>query len=492
MSEASRSILISSDTASGRHADEVLLAAAVRLLEQRAGARIVAISPRPQLTERAHPSVRSIAADGLDETLDGAAQLVVVGQFRAPASLERAAQHVVRAKLSGIPVALVSVHVDASLAAQLDILGQSDSLSAADHATARRLRTASGRKVETTAPLELILGLQEAAPRDVIQVCTDVLDRMSARERAALHAAIAAVTGATGAALEILGLQPDPGRESIRQVPTAVDWVRAVASARVHVGLSGATSLHVALLHGAVPVAWRPSDGADARLHERVGLHDLELGSGAEMDAWRVALARAYAADRIEVRSRCLPLRSVAWRALAGVSEAVRSQPFAPAQLSAQGRATFAAALAAKVRPALERGDAVASERLLDAWRPHVETEPRWAEARARTWSLLGCDGEARRTLEQAIAAAPDDAGCQAALAMVAWRLGDTAAARRAWQRVCVLDPGSSLAAQQLACLEVLEGSRVDAAPPQDAPRPAVLATLDALHDAPTPRESAP
>jgi hypothetical protein len=466
MSEASRSILISSDTASGRHADEVLLAAAVRLLEQRAGARIVAISPRPQLTERAHPSVRSIAADGLDETLDGAAQLVVVGQFRAPASLERAAQHVVRAKLSGIPVALVSVHVDASLAAQLDILGQSDSLSAADHATARRLRTASGRKVETTAPLELILGLQEAAPRDVIQVCTDVLDRMSARERAALHAAIAAVTGATGAALEILGLQPDPGRESIRQVPTAVDWVR--------------------------PVAWRPSDGADARLHERVGLHDLELGSGAEMDAWRVALARAYAADRIEVRSRCLPLRSVAWRALAGVSEAVRSQPFAPAQLSAQGRATFAAALAAKVRPALERGDAVASERLLDAWRPHVETEPRWAEARARTWSLLGCDGEARRTLEQAIAAAPDDAGCQAALAMVAWRLGDTAAARRAWQRVCVLDPGSSLAAQQLACLEVLEGSRVDAAPPQDAPRPAVLATLDALHDAPTPRESAP
>ena len=490
MSEASRSILISSDTASGRHADEVLLAAAVRLLEQRAGSELVAISPRPQLTERAHPSVRSIGRDGLDERLDGAAQLVVIGQFRSPASLERAAQHVVRAKLSGVPVALVSVHVDASLAVQLDILAQSDSLSAADHATARRLRSACGRKVETTAPLELILGLSEAPPRDVIQVCADVLDRMSAPEHDALHAAIAEVAGATGAAVEILGAQPEPGRESVRHVPTAADWVRAVASARVHVGLSGATSLHVALLHGAVPVAWRPSDGADARLHERIGMHDLEFGSGAATDAWRVALARAYAGDRIEVRSRCLPLRSVAWRALASVSEAVRSQPFAAAQLSLQGRATFAAALAAKARPALERGDAMAAERLLDAWRPHVEVEPRWAEARARTWSLLGCDGEARRTLEHAIAAAPDDAGCQAALAMVAWRLGDTTAARRAWQRVCVLDPGSSLAAQQLACLAVLEAGRVDAAPPQDAARPQVLATLDALHDAPAQPET--
>lgn len=448
-------VVVSSDTGSGQFADEVLLAATLRLLARSGRLTTVAVSRDPRVSERLHPGPCYVPAEELGGTLAGAAQLVVVGRLQQHDNLERAATHVARAKLAGIPVAAVSVLVDARAGAGLDLVAQCDALSAGDHASAQCLESLAGRRVEITAPLEFVLPQQHVRRRLVVQVCQDMWLSMSSADRQALEQALEQLAHDEGVQIEFL-----EGRAGTALADVG-GWARAIASARVHVGIEGSTSAALALLHGVVSIGWQPIPGARLGLHERMGLSALQLQVGATSTDWQVALKRAWRYAEAELRSRTLPLVAVAWRAVGSLSEAVRSISLRLEELAAPSRSLLAATLGGQAQAALKRGDAQACEAILEPWRAGLETEPRWAEARARAFVLLGCDQEARKTLETALEAHPDDVACHAALAMVTWRLGDFQVSQRALQRVSSLEAGgdtAACAAEQLQCMQWLAG----------------------------------
>ncbi|MFQ5601058.1 MAG: tetratricopeptide repeat protein [Candidatus Krumholzibacteriia bacterium] len=454
-----RNVLISSGSGNANPADEALLAGAVRLLERGGRTPIVGLSADCRESARSHPQLRFVSTDEVDAALETSSVLVVVGDLRDAAALERAAAHVARAKLAGVPVAGVALRLPAPrgfapATALLELLAQCESVSACDGGSSQLLSGLRGRRVETAAPLELLLAgpSHDAGRPETIGVCEELLASSSAAALEAWRGALGTVAKEWPARVVVVATRDlnTVGRIDAferRVATTWPEWLRAVCACDLFVGDADTITLHVGAANGVVPVAWvQPRQGSD--LHSRIGLPELVVPHRAD----------ARAIVRTLERARCATLRVVAWRALGPLSEATRSRPFEMHKIQGTARALIAQALAERLRALLESGDVVTADAQLEDWRVHLEREPRWAEMRARAWVLLGRDHEAQAMLERALAQDPHDTECHAALAMVLWRLGDVAGAEETWQRLSALEPHSARAPYQIGCLELVRG----------------------------------
>ncbi len=258
---------------------------------------------------------------------------------------------------------------------------------------------------------------------------------------------------------------------SLEEVPSGFErivatnhtqWAEVIDGCRMFIGAAGSVALHLAAANGSVPIALADA-ASDSDLHARLGMPGLIVRRSAATEEWASVLESALAHRPDEIRFRCSPLRAVAWRGLGHLSDARVSRQLTLDGCHDEARALVSDALSQRLQPWLDRGDVLTCEAELARWEAALQSQPRWAAARARIWSLQGCDDEARRLLEQALARHPDDADCLAALAMVAFRLGDPGTSESCWKRLVCLQPESAFAAEQLGCLEMLRG-RPDAA----------------------------
>ncbi len=413
-------VLISSGSGSGSFADEVLLASAVRLLARLAPAPVLALSSDPPRSARSHPGMRCVPEEEVDGALDAAALLVVVGDLSRPTRLARAAAQLVRAKWARVPVALVAVRLPQSdgappgkvdlgkaepakpepgkvdpvkgeagkadsgkldlgkapaLAADpadarangvfLPLLSQAESVSACDRESARVLAALSGKRVETTAPLEILLEID--VPRSgascTIGIGTEVL---SAGASCGLLEALEQASASWGArviAIAPPGVEPPPRFECCA-TPDWNTWLDAALACDVLVDAADSTLLVVAAAHGVRPLALvRGSRRPD--LHGRLGLGALVVPWDAGAEAFTAALQQAQKQTPDAVRARCAPLRSVAWRALGPLADATRSRPLQLHGLRPEALALVTAAREARAHaaprvdhaPAPQRGD---------------------------------------------------------------------------------------------------------------------------------------
>src|SRR5262245_8452490 len=156
-----RHVTVSAGTGRGRPEDEFHLAAVLTLLRRRSRLPIVVLSENPAATAAAHPDAQAAGADDLGVWAD-CEFLCITGALHETGDVERAARHAALARLSRVPVALLAVEVPepenkATRAWLEEILAQSESVSASDVDSARRLAAWRGRRVDTTAPIELVL-----------------------------------------------------------------------------------------------------------------------------------------------------------------------------------------------------------------------------------------------------------------------------------------------------------------------------------------------
>ena len=115
------------------------------------------------ITARAHPDLEAFVDEDITAALTDCRLMMVVGDLTAPAARKRAAQHVLQAKAAGVPVALVSVRLGSAntptdqVDTSIEILAKAESFTTCDGASASILLQCTGRRVATTAPLELVL-----------------------------------------------------------------------------------------------------------------------------------------------------------------------------------------------------------------------------------------------------------------------------------------------------------------------------------------------
>ncbi|UCE03956.1 MAG: tetratricopeptide repeat protein [Candidatus Latescibacterota bacterium] len=459
-----RPVLISSDSGSGRPADEALLASAVRLLARGARSSVFAVTRDISKSTLAHPDLRFVSEPEIDAALEESALLVVVGDLTHEANVERAALHVARAKLAAVPTALVAARLPVAAESErtralMPFLAQCESLSAADATTARRLACQCGGRVDTTAPLELLLELDEVAdppPPPMIGVSGECLARTS--KASGLVQALRRLSSSEHA--RVVVLDTGSGCDCEFETHSFGDWnswLQALTSLDLWLDEANSIASSVAATHGVRPIAVVDPEQSSA-LHARIGLAKLVVPRDADAETVARQLQIAHATPPSDLRSRCATLRTVAWRALGPLAESTSSRPLDLKQLDSAGRAFLAGALGARVRTALESGSYLTAEQDLARWRDQLEEEPRWLLAQAHFTILQGREGEARALLERAVARDPVDVECQATLAMVLWRLGEVQAAEAVWHRVAQLEPHSARAPYQIGCLELLRG----------------------------------
>lgn len=458
-------VLISSGSGNDRSEDEVLLASTVRLLSRGTRPAIVALSSDIARSSRAHPELHFHPEEQLATALESCAALLIVGDLSSASRLQSVALQVAQAKLARVPVALVAVRLPqppSMCGAELcALLAQCESVSASDAQSALTFSTCSGQRAHTAAPLELLV--QEPRRRALDQprrlgFDETLLDQVDPALVQALAEAAAV------ADVSIVAIGHDSARRSApthgytrRVAATWSAWLQEISACDVFVGAANSVALHVAAGHGVVPIAVVRA-GEKADLHERLGLSKLLLEERATNTQARAAVQQALACNRDALAAQAETLRTVAWRALGPLADATRSRPLDLDKLSPSSRRLVARALEARVRCALEAGDFDFAARELARWRRQLERESRWALVQAQLEILQGREEDARVLLERAIAMGPDDCECHATLAMVLWRLGDVDAARRQWERVAELEPGSARAPHQIGCLELLRG----------------------------------
>ena len=435
-------VLISSNSGSGHPQDEALLAAALRLLERGSWGTTRALTHDSDISGRAHPYLEFFEEDCIESALSGCRLLMVVGDLRAAAARQRAALHVLQAKGAGIPVALVSVRLgNTCLASQseqatLRILAQAESMTTCDSDSAASMAQCMNRRVTTTAPLELVLSAKPAPHIDRgIGLENEYLEELSAAERDAILFSVAAFASDHGLRATIVCANQPPSYKvpeyiECAAVPNWTQWMRALTQVRICVARPDSVALHLAVAQGAIPVT--QARGGSTLLTERIGLHGFSAGMCAQ--SWRRLLENALQLRCEEVAARSAPLRVVAWRALGPLSDAVRCQALDLRDDERLRRVT-SQVLAAHWSELLDAGEFARVEQQLETWRD-LASEPGWAAARARAWTLQGQDHAGRVLLEEVLTNDPSDAACLRLLAMILWRQGDTAAAQRCWQRI--------------------------------------------------------
>lgn len=336
-------VLLCSDSGTGDPADEVLLASAIRLLARRTQLRALALSADPAISLHAHPGLPISPLATIDTVVAGATMLVVIGDLRHPDSLRRAVTALVHAKRRGVPVALLAVRLPSpSRAGELELLpllGQAESLSGCDAASARTLAGLCGRRVEATAPVEMVLEMERGVVRQPGRVGASA--RAWSQGGAALREALERASQAWAARGVVFG----PG--SVDALPSSFDraadsdwraWLQVALACDVVVDVADSPLLHVAAAHGVPPVAISVEPDPP-RMHPRIGLTHLALPREADADRIANALEMARATSAAEVRARAAPLRNLAWRALGPLADANRSRPFDPSTLPPAARA---------------------------------------------------------------------------------------------------------------------------------------------------------
>ncbi len=468
---AIRHVLVSCATGEGRPEHELRIAGLVTLLQRRARTPIVLLSPDPARTASAHPDVAVMALDAIATALVNCEFLCVAGELRTAAAIARAARHVLAARLAGVPVALVSVDVGARSASPVnagpptlvaEILASVESISALDARSAAHLTPLCGRRVETTAPPEIVLDLPAGETRTACGIDARLLAGLPVDAANALAAALGS-RGITD--IVVLGTAAPGGAFAASTVVSARDWrtwSRAVGECALVFTNDAAATSSAILACGAVPIV--QTIGADAALHRRIGLASCVVDPArSDEAAWSEAIDAGLRTLGQALAGRVAPLRSLAWRALGPLADAARASGWNGASASAGAKTLAAEACALLARPALEAGDATVVEGILEPHRAALATEPAWAEVRARAYALQGGDAEGQAALEAALALHPDCDRVWAALARARLRRGDVDGARAAWQRVAELCTADAEPAAELAAL-ALFGGRVEAA----------------------------
>ncbi len=455
-------VLISSGSGSGRSEDEVLLASTLRLLARGTRPPVTALSVNVSVSARAHPDLTFHREEDIVAALESSAALLVVGNLSRPSRLERAALHVTLAKLAHVPTALVAVRMPrAESECERDLcalLAQCESVSTRDAESALAFLECSGQRAHTAAPLELLMRVapRKNAAAHTLGLEEAWLDRVDPDFLRALESA-AEATHTRLVAIAHEGVPRVAHRYERRAAASWSDWLQEISNCDAFLGRANGVALHVAAGQGVAPIALaEPAQHND--LHERLGLSDLVMTANARFEDARCVLERARAYTREMLGARAATLRTVAWRALGPLADTARSTPLVVDALPDAARRTLARAVEARVRRALESGDFGFAESELSSWRAHLERQPRWALAQAQLKILQGRETDARALLEGAVASSPEDTECLATLAMVMWRLGDTDAACRTWDRVAELEPSSARAPYQIGCLELLRG----------------------------------
>jgi len=449
-------VLISSNTGSGHPSDEALVAAARRLLGRGAWDNIRLLTGDAAITARAHPDLEAFVDDDITAALTDCRLMMVVGDLTGHTARKRAAQHVLQAKAAGVPVALVSVRLGSADTPtdmtddSIQILAKAESFTTCDGASANILLQCTGRRVATTAPLELVLSAK-VPPHSSQQIAIEeeFLQSLTSHEQQIMLEAVAAIATTHGLRAVVVCAQkcPDvqlPDSIECVAVRTWTQWMRALSQVRICLGRPNSIALHLAVAQGAIPLSNNSSSAAD--LTERIGLGELSAGVCAE--SWRLLLEQALQFSTTDVCARSTPLRVVAWRALGSLSEAVRSCP-----LELQQDDTLRAAVChlfdQQWQEQLAVGDFAVVETHLKQWEQDLATEPGWAAARARVWTMQGADSAARTLLEETLTADPNHTQCLSLLAMVLWRLGDGPAAQRCWKRIVETGGEAAVFAQQ-------------------------------------------
>ena len=456
-------VLISSGSGSGRSEDEVLLASTLRLLARGTRPLVAALSSNLALSSQAHPELQFHSEDDLVVALESSAALLIVGDLSRTSRLERAALQVTQAKLARVPVALVAVRMprpgsrcERDLCA---LLSQCESVSTREAESALAFFECSGQRADTAAPLELLMRVERRRASDA-PVLVGLDEALMNHVRPTFWRAFEAAAAARGA--HLVAIAPDEAPRVAhayerRVATTWREWLQEISDCDMFLADANSVALHLAAGQGVVPLAVA-ADPRHSDLHERLGLSELVMTPQAGSKHVREVLERARVYSRATLSARAATLRTVAWRALGPLADVNRSRDLRADQLPAGALRTLARAVEARVRRALEAADFPFAESELRHWRPHIESEPRWALAQAQLEILQGREDDARILLERAVASSPDDTECLATLAMVFWRLGNDEAAHEAWNRVAQLEPASARAPYQMGCLELLRG----------------------------------
>lgn len=327
-------------------ADAAILEGTLRLLARGALGPARVLSASPRTCARFAHEIPVLPDSSCAQAVQESARLVVAGPLRTPAAMVRAANHVVQAKLAGVPSTLAAVRLAAvpthrSSHAALRLLAQADSVSAGDCASARALERWRGARVECTAPVELLVDVEIPRAPGAFTIAVEAR-------------ALANAGPALAEALQLVGLA---WRARIRVVSSSVaakgsrasnPW-HGITSSALFVGGANATLLHVAAAHGAVPVAL-VATGARSDVHERLGLEHLTQVREATRDDWVCTLEQARCVDGEALRRRMTTLRVVAWRTLGILAEATRCVPLPMDELDTDCRA-FVASVARSSPP---------------------------------------------------------------------------------------------------------------------------------------------
>jgi len=447
--------------------DHVVVAGAVELLRRRSRCELslagFAGFQDPKLAD-VHLVEDAAIVDAL-----GACNLVAMVGTLAGMGLHRAAELAFMARILGVPVALLAVHVpqrrDPADAVVVRALVESAvTVSAADAESSACLT--SGRRVEVVAPLQLLAFATEAravAAGSAVRIGCEAgfLSGCTPSELQVLGHAVQHL----GARLRIFGrtlLLPEGIDCEMASDESLAAVLSAVSGCSMVIGAAEDT-LHVVATSAGVPaLAWVESP-VDAAWHRRMGRSDRIQRRDAEGAALVAAFESMVAEGRSRVTRSIVPLYAVAWRALGSLAE-VRSSVWLPS--SAFGPA--AAALVARacgrvVAPALASGDAARAEAVLARWEGALATEPAWARARARCLALAARDGEAIATLERALAAHPNDPDCRAELARAWTRHGALDRARTAWEAIASGPEAGAEPHAAIAHLALLQGDTAGA-----------------------------
>jgi len=380
---------------------------------------------------------------------------MIVGDRVDPTARDRAAAHVLAAKAHSVPVALVSVRLQSPCTgrqhedAALRILAEAESITTCDTYSATLLTRCMGRRVATTAPLELVLSAKPTTHAErAVALDAEVLARMEQHDRRVLLEALAdlCTQRSMQASIVCAHQAPDyrvPDTIDCIAVPTWSQWMRALGQVRICIAAPDSVALHLAVAQGAFPIPLPL--GSASELTERIGLQTVSPGMCRR--SWDVLFEDALQNRIDDVCARSAPLRAVAWRALGSLSEAVRSRAL-PLQEDGALNHAVASMLATRWRHLLECGDFPQVEKDLSSWNACAST-PTWAAARAHAWILQGQDDAARAVLEETLTRTPQDSECLSLLAMILWRAGDVQAAGRCWTRVIAAGGEAARAAQE-------------------------------------------